>query len=87
MARGTAKGAAASEDEVERRVDALFDAAPGAFVRARDALARELSGAGDRRAGAVKALRRPTVLALALNRLARRAPAGLRRLLDAGERL
>jgi hypothetical protein len=57
-------------------------------VAGRDALARELSAAGDAGTAArVRALRRPTVATWLLNRLAVDAPAELDRLLSAGERL
>jgi hypothetical protein len=52
--------------------DALFALEPKDFTAARDALAKQLRADGDRdAAAAVKALRRPTVAAWALNQVAR----------------
>src|SRR6185436_5875780 len=63
-------------------VDRLYDLGVDEFVAARDELATQLRGAGDREAAAaVRKLRRPTVVAWTLNQLARRHPgevAGLR---------
>src|SRR4051812_44776528 len=54
-------------------VDDLFALDPSEFTAARDRLVAELREAGDKGAAAeVKALRRPTVTAWALNQLARR---------------
>lgn len=54
---------------------ALYAVPPDGFVAARDALARERRAAGDRAAAAaIKALRRPTVPAWALNLVAREEP-------------
>ncbi len=58
------------------------------FTKARDELARRLRREGRRDdAEAVKALRKPTVAAWALNQLARRRPGDVERLLATGERL
>jgi hypothetical protein len=66
-------------------VDALFDLPVGEFVAARDRLAKDRRAAGDRSgAGEIKALRRPTVVAWALNQLARRHRDDLAALLEAG---
>jgi hypothetical protein len=63
----------------------LFREAPEGFVAARDALAARLRDEGrDDEARAVKGLRKPTVVAWALNRLSVDEPDGVRRLLDAG---
>jgi hypothetical protein len=63
----------------------LFREAPEGFVAARDALAARLRDEGrDGDARAVKGLRKPTVVAWALNRLSVDEPDGVRRLLDAG---
>jgi hypothetical protein len=68
--------------------DELFDLAPEEFVAARDELARRLKREGDAEAAAtVKALRRPSLSAWAVNRLARGDGPGLGPLLEAGERL
>lgn len=70
------------------RIDALYAEPPDGFVAARDALARELKGAGDREAAErVRRLRRPTVAAWAVNQVARRHPDELEELLDAGAEL
>ena len=74
----------ASEDEVGE----LYGLAPAEFVAARDALAKRLKADGDAGAAkAVKALRRPTVAAWAVNQLRRRHPRQLDELLELGERL
>ena len=53
-------------------VDALFDLPLADFVKARDALAKQLRAAGDKEGAAeVKALRKPTRVAWALNQVAR----------------
>jgi hypothetical protein len=67
-------------DEV---ADALYALDPDAFVAARDESAKELRAAGDKDAAkAVKALRRPTVAAWAVNQLARTHREQLDELLD-----
>ncbi len=79
---------APEEKAVEQAADELYGLAPGEFTSARDARAKELRGAGDREAAnAVKALRKPTVAAWALNQLSRRKGKDLDRLLAAGEKL
>jgi hypothetical protein len=56
----------------DRDLDALFALPPEEFTSARDALAKRLKDGGDADAAKeVKALRRPTVAAWALNRLVR----------------
>lgn len=61
--------------DVEELAD-LYGVDPGAFVAARDALARRLRATGDTESAAeVKALRRPPKTAWALNSLARTEPA------------
>jgi hypothetical protein len=75
-------------DKVDREADALYGLPPGDFTRARDELARRLRKEGRRAdADAVKALRKPTAAAWALNQLARRRPKEVDRLLAAGKRL
>ena len=70
--------------------DDLFDLPPEEFVAARDALAKRLKADGDKEAAAtVKALRRPTVAAWAVNQVAR-STAGrkdIAALLQVGDRL
>lgn len=79
---------APDEKAVEQAADELYGLAPGEFTSARDARAKELRSAGDREAAnAVKALRKPTVAAWALNQLSRRKGKDLDRLLAAGEKL
>jgi hypothetical protein len=57
--------------ELARRVDTLFAGDPDEFVTARDSLAREVRAEGRADdARAVKALRRPTIAAWALNHVA-----------------
>ncbi|MEA2466843.1 MAG: hypothetical protein QOJ57_969 [Thermoleophilaceae bacterium] len=72
----------------EEIVDELYAAPVDEFIARRDARAKELRGAGDRAAAdAVKKLRRPSVSAAAVNRLARDAPDDVSSLLAAGEAL
>jgi hypothetical protein len=79
---------AAKSDPAEQTADELYGLPPGEFTRARDERAKELRKSGDRSAAdAVKALRKPTVAAWALNQLARERGKELGRLLSAGERL
>lgn len=64
---------------------ALFHEAPETFIAERDRLvARLLEGGHGNDAKLVKALRKPTVVAWALNQLAVRDPAGVQSLLDSG---
>jgi hypothetical protein len=78
----------ASKKPVDQAADELYGLPPRELTRARDEHAKRLRGDGDREAaGAVKALRKPTVAAWALNQLARRRPKELGELLAAGERL
>ena len=68
--------------------DELFGLPPEEFVAARDELARRLRREGDAdAANRVKALRRPSLSAWAVNRLAREPGRALGPLLAAGERL
>jgi len=75
-------------DDLDTELDRLFGLPAGEFTAARDALARELRGE-DRREEAeqVKALRRPTAAAAAVNAAVRSSPDGLEALLDAGAAL
>ena len=73
---------------IDEVADELYGLPPGEFTRARDERAKQLRGDGRREeATAVKALRRPTVAAWALNQLARRRKKDLDELLSAGEDL
>jgi hypothetical protein len=77
-------------DKVEARIDALFAGPPDEFVAARDALAKALKAEGEKDAAAeVKALRRPTTAAWAVNQVARttRTKKDVAALLQVGDRL
>lgn len=64
---------------------ALFRGSPDGFISARDRLATDLRDQGRaEEAKAVKALRKPTVVAWALNQLSARDPNGVQALLVAG---
>ena len=66
--------------------DALFEADPREFVAARDRLSKQLRADGEREEAArIKALRRPSVAAWALNQVARHRPAAVRKLLETVE--
>jgi hypothetical protein len=70
---------------VDERAAALFELPPDRFTAERDRLAAELREAGDGEgARTVKALRRPTVPAWALNQASRRRPDAVSELLEAG---
>lgn len=74
--------------DLDASIDSLYVLPPGEFVQRRDELARTLRGQGDREAAdEVKALRKPTVAAWAVNQLARREKMRMRGLFTAGERL
>jgi hypothetical protein len=73
---------------LEQAAEELYGLPPGEFTRARDERAKAIRKEGDREAAdAVKALRKPTVAAWALNQLARRRTKELQGLLSAGEEL
>jgi hypothetical protein len=73
---------------VEQAADELYGAPLAEFTKRRDGLARQLRQDGLRdEADAVKALRKPSAAAWALNQLARRRPKDVEQLLAAGERL
>jgi hypothetical protein len=66
-------------------IRSLYRASPDAFIASRDALAKRLKAEGRAEdAARVKALRKPTVPAWAVNQLAAVDPAGLEALLAAG---
>ena len=74
--------------DLEADIDRLYGLPLDEFVRERDELARRLNRGGDREAGArVKALRKPTVGAWALNQAVRRRRVETDALLATGERL
>ncbi len=78
----------AKTDAVEQAAEELYGLTPGEFTRARDERVKALRGDGDREAAdAVKALRKPTVAAWALNQLVRRRPKDVETLLRAGREL
>lgn len=69
-------------------VDALYDRDPSDFTKARDELVKQLREAGEREAAAaVKKLRRPTVVAWAVNQVARRDRSDVEELIDLGSRM
>jgi hypothetical protein len=79
---------ASERTAAEKAADELYALPPGDFTRARDERAKALRKEGEREAAdAVKALRKPTVAAWALNQLARARRKDVERLLKAGERL
>jgi hypothetical protein len=72
----------------EARIDELFLLPPEEFTPARDRLAKEATEAGDREgAREIKALRRPTVAAWAVNAAVRRKPDLVAALLETATRL
>ena len=72
----------------ESEIDELFGLTPEAFIAARDELAKRTAGEGrSEEARAIKALRRPTVAAWAVNQLIRRRPGDVDELLKTGEAL
>ncbi|MEV4299735.1 hypothetical protein [Microbispora rosea] len=74
--------------DVDEAADRLYGMVPEEFTSARDALAKEVKAAGDAAlAKRIKALRKPTVVAWAVNRTARERSEELGRLLDLGRRL
>ena len=75
-------------DAVDRAADELYGGPLEEFVPRRDALARELRGAGESdAAAAVKRMPKPSAPAWAVNRLARERPDDLSELLRAGDEL
>ncbi|MBO3748648.1 hypothetical protein J5X84_21435 [Streptosporangiaceae bacterium NEAU-GS5] len=74
--------------DLDEAADRLYGLAPGEFVAARDALAKQAKDEGDAAlAKDVRALRRPTVVAWAVNQASRAYAEELGELLDLGERL
>ncbi|WP_432863142.1 hypothetical protein [Microbispora rosea] len=74
--------------DVDEAADRLYGMVPEEFTSARDALAKEAKAAGDAAlAKRIKALRKPTVVAWAVNRTARERSQEFGRLLDLGRRL
>ncbi|WP_182902099.1 hypothetical protein [Microbispora sp. H10830] len=74
--------------DFDEAADRLYGMVPGEFTSARDALAKEAKAAGDAAlAKRIKALRKPTAVAWAVNRTARERSQELGRLLGLGRRL
>jgi hypothetical protein len=74
--------------DLEAAIDELYGAGREDFVAGRDALAKQLRSDGDRDAAdRVKALRKPTVAAWAVDRLARDEAGDMRRLVDSVDEL
>lgn len=78
---------AASDRPVDKAADELYGLPPGEFTNARDELAKRLRKDDREAANEVKALRKPTVAAWALNQLARERRKDLDELLAAGDKL
>ena len=79
---------AAAEADLEREVDGLYDLPLADFVPARDELAKRVRSDGQRElAERIKGLRKPSVAAWVVNRLARERELDVQRLLKAGEAL
>jgi DNA repair exonuclease SbcCD ATPase subunit len=75
-------------ETVEARIDALYRLDPAEFVEARNALARELKEEGEAAAARdVRALRKPSLAAWALNVVAGEEPERIRELRSAGAEL
>jgi hypothetical protein len=72
-----------ADRELEQALDELYNADPSEFVALRKALAQDLRDAGDRAAAALlRAARRPSTSAWALNQIARRRPELIEQLLE-----
>ena len=73
---------------VDSDIDDLFRLTPDRFTAARDELAGRLAKTGEKdAAAAVKKLRKPTLIAWALNELSRRSREDLTSLIEAGDEL
>ncbi len=73
---------------MDQAVEELYGLPLEEFTKARDALARSTAKEGDKAgAAAIKALRKPSIPAWALNQVARRHPDAVGHLLEAGDRL
>ena len=83
MARGSARGDPGSS--VDDIIDRLYSLDPDEFTKERNEAAKRLGAEGDRTGSdLIKALRRPTVAAWAVNELSRRRPDLVGELLEAG---
>jgi hypothetical protein len=77
-----------TQQRLDAAIDHLYEVPLAAFTRERDALAATLKSEGDGgSAKAVKALRKPSLAAWAVNQLVRRDPEEVRELLELRERL
>jgi hypothetical protein len=77
-----------SDAQLEQDIDRLYELPLGEFTSSRDDLAKALRASGDRAAAdRVKQLRKPTVAAWLVNRLARERELDVQRLVKAGELL
>jgi hypothetical protein len=75
-------------NDLDARIDAVYDAPLDAFITERDALAKTLKDEGDAEGSKrVKALRKPVVPAWVVNRLAREHHDRIGELVDLGDRL
>lgn len=73
---------------LDDRIDGLYAGPAESFIVDRDAIAKELKAAGDKEGAAtVKALRKPTAAAWAVNQLAHSARRDVAKLLDVGDDL
>lgn len=71
----------------DQRIDRLYELPLEEFTAARDALAKELRASDPALAKAVKAMQKPSVPAWGVNQLARREPALLSEVIEAGDAL
>jgi hypothetical protein len=85
--RERARSSSGARAEADPRLRALYAVEPGAFVGARDALARTLAAEGDPEAERVRRLRRPTGPVWLLNAIARERPRVVEALLAAADGL
>src|SRR4051812_4609994 len=78
----------ADDPTLDERIDALYAGPAEEFIAARDALVKELRALKDKDGAAtVKALRKPTVAAWAVNRVVHQSGDDVRRLVDIGDEL
>jgi hypothetical protein len=74
--------------DLDKEIDELFALTPDRFTAARDALAKDLKDRGDpSQAKPVKGLRKPTLIAWALNQLVRRHREDVKALIASGDSL
>jgi hypothetical protein len=75
------------DEQVEAALDRVYAAPPEQFTTERDALVKQLKGTHKDAAAAVKALRKPSVTAWALNQVARNQARNLTELFEADDAL